>query len=72
MKALISPEEFIFNPNNGNPLGQRVVQFSVDEEIFPVAEPLKWVNCDPNTSENVYYDAIDEKFKLIPELIKKP
>lgn len=69
MKALVSPNEVVLDPNTGAPLGQRVAQ--VLEESFPVAPPLFWVPCgDEVNADQYYYDPADETVKLIPEYIE--
>lgn len=44
MKALISPIE-----NN------RVVQVEVEENIFPIAEPLYWIDCPDDCTTDWTY-----------------
>lgn len=62
MKALISPNEFIYTAN-GSILGSRIAQTS--SNIFEVAPPLFWVNCpDDCVSYSYYYS--DGQFYAIP------
>lgn len=65
MKALISPNEQV-NGANGY-LGQRIAQVEPNENIFPVAPPLYWLDCndDVNASE-YYFDNNDDLIKKIP------
>ena len=58
MKALISPLE----PRGG---GFRVAQ--VEQEEFPVAPPLFWVDCDESiTAEMAYVDGVFVDFNPVP------
>lgn len=66
MKALISPNEFCvlivakrlqdgtveFTEEQG---GQRVAQVELDENIFPVAEPLFWISCSNDCNPNDWH-----------------
>lgn len=49
MKALISPNEPI-RDLNGNVIGARIVK--VSENSFPVPEPLYWLNCGTEVTQN--------------------
>lgn len=67
MKALISPNEKIFDPNTQEELGWRVAQVS---EPFEIAPPLFWVYCaDDLIANEWYYDPADQQIKLIPPYI---
>ena len=71
MKALISPNEMILNPNTQAPLGVRVCDI-VDIE-FEVAEPLFWVSCEPDvTGDTHFYDVGLSEFDRIPEYVPPP
>lgn len=52
MKALISPNENSYS-YDGTLLGSRVAQ--VNNEIFPVAPPLFWVDCPNNCVADLWY-----------------
>ena len=43
MKALISPNEKVTD-FEGN-IGERIAQVEPDANVFPVAQPLHWVDC---------------------------
>lgn len=61
MKALISTIE----PRE---TGYRVAQVVQDENTFPVASELMWVDCaDDVVADQFWYDPADETFKPIPE-----
>jgi len=82
MKALISPIE-IFNLiwvsswNEDTPVHseilncQRVAQVEQDNNTFPVAEPLHWVDC-PNdcVADQWYYK--DGNVQIKPQDVEKP
>jgi hypothetical protein len=54
MKALISPNEIVYNyATPPVQIGVRIAQTSVEE--FPVAEPLYWVDCADTVDANTYY-----------------
>lgn len=60
MKALISTQE----PRE---TGYRVAQVSPDNEIFPVAPQLYWVDCpDDLQADQKWYDPADQQFKDFP------
>lgn len=64
MKALISPNEILYLPNNET--GQRVAE--VSETAFEVATPLFWVACADDVMPDVwYYDPTDQQIKLVPQ-----
>jgi hypothetical protein len=55
--ALISPEEFIYNKDRMQ-IGIRIAE--VRQDVFEVAPPLYWVECDDIvTAENWYYNGAD-------------
>lgn len=61
MKALISTIE----PRFG---GYRVAQVEQDEQTFPVAVDLMWVDCaDDVVADQFWYDPQDETIKPNPE-----
>jgi hypothetical protein len=79
MKALINPNENVQYISSWNPpvepskmwipnytiCGERVCQ--VQEEEFPVAPPLFWMDCaDTVTAEAYCYDATNQTIILIP------
>lgn len=60
MKALISSLE----PRE---TGYRVAQLEKDEDIFPVADGLFWVDCaDDLDKDRMWYDPQDQSFKPLP------
>ena len=64
MKALISPNEIVQETY------QRVVQVVEDSLVFEVAEPLNWVDCPNNISQDNYaYDLANKNFiRITPEV----
>lgn len=68
MKALISSNEKVIDPNTNVVIGERVAE--VSENQFEVAPPLFWVVCADNVLPDVYYyDPVDQQIKLAPEPI---
>jgi hypothetical protein len=60
MKALICPNEPIQN-------GYRIAQVESDNSIFPVAEPMYWMDCSAEVVPDVwYYDPADQAIKENP------
>lgn len=60
MKALISTIEPV-------QAGYRVAQVEQNENVFPVAEGLFWVDCaDDVVADQFWYDPADETIKPIP------
>lgn len=60
MKALISKIEPVES-------GYRVAQVEQDENIFPVAVDLEWIDCPDGTEkDHHWYDPADGQFKLNP------
>jgi hypothetical protein len=70
MKALISPNEFftlswisswnevdgVWQPVYSEILGcQRVAEVQPDNKIFPVAEPLYWLDCPNDCKADIWY-----------------
>jgi hypothetical protein len=53
MKALISPNELVYLPDGV--IGQRVAEVKPDDQIFPVAEPLFWMDCADNVVADKFY-----------------
>ncbi len=53
MKALISPNEIVRISETVN--GQRIAQVMAADKIFPVAEPLYWMDCAPYVEADLYY-----------------
>lgn len=51
MKALISPEELIVNPDGST--GFRIAD--VTDSPFDIAAPLYWIDCDDTVQADVYY-----------------
>jgi len=69
MKALISPEEAVFNFDGTT--GYRVAE--VNETGFEVAEPLFWIDCaDDVVADQFYYDPSDSTIKPVPVKPKQP
>lgn len=67
MKALISPDEIVYNEITNEILGSRIAQIVSDNQIFEVAEPLFWVDCDIDIKEyKVYWDKTTETIKENP------
>jgi len=59
-KALISPNELVSN-------GYRVAQVEQAESIFPVADPLYWMDCDDEVvADQYWFDPTDNTIKAIP------
>lgn len=52
MKALISPNEPVFNPNTGEQIGVRVCEIQSQE--FEIAPPLFWVDCNESVVADQY------------------
>ena len=52
-KALISPNEKVFDPNTGAELGERVAE--VAQADFPIAPPLFWVDCADDVVAGFFY-----------------
>ena len=71
MFALISPNE-PFMDANGVVLGSRVVQ--VQDESFPIASPLFWIEIDSNFTINdkLYYKDDTIHSYTAPVLVKTP
>lgn len=64
-KALISPNEKVFDPNTNIELGERVAE--VAQTDFPVASPLFWVDCaDDVVADLFYYDPSSGAILLTP------
>jgi len=58
-KALISPNEPVLT-------GYRVAQVEPAENIFPVADPLFWIDCaDDVIADQFWYDPSDQQIKSI-------
>jgi hypothetical protein len=53
MKALISPDEIVYLPDGNT--GERVAQVEPDDKIFPVANPLFWMDCADNVVADQFY-----------------
>lgn len=65
-KALISPNE----PAQS---GYRVAQVEKAEKIFPVADPLYWINCDDDVvADQYWFDPVDGALKAIPNPVSQP
>lgn len=61
MKALISSIE----PRE---TGYRVAQVEANENVFPVADGMFWVDCaDDVVADQFWFDPSDETIKRIPE-----
>lgn len=64
-KALICPNEPV-NFFDGK-TGYRIAQTETAENIFPVADPLYWVDCaDEVMSDFWYFDPADSAIKAVP------
>jgi hypothetical protein len=71
MKALISPTEFIVDPNTNETIGVRVCD--IMDAAFEVAQPLFWVDCSDSVASNThYYDMASSTINLIPEYVPPP
>jgi hypothetical protein len=71
MKALISPNEVVVDPNTNEFIGVRVCDIMV--AAFEVASPLFWVDCpDGVTSNTHYYDVSSSTINAIPEYVPPP
>ena len=53
MKALISPQEKRTD-YEGN-VGERIAQVEPDANVFPVANPLHWVDCPDDCVADVWW-----------------
>jgi hypothetical protein len=53
MKALISPNEKVYLPDGS--IGERVAEVQPDDKIFPVGEPLFWVDCAEDVVADQFY-----------------
>ena len=53
MKALISPNEQVTD-YQGN-VGERVAQVESDNQTFPVANPLFWIDCPDDCVADVWW-----------------
>jgi hypothetical protein len=59
-KALISPNESKAN-------GYRIAQVEPAENIFPVADPMYWIDCaDDVVADQWYFDPTENTIKQIP------
>jgi len=68
MKALISPNENVLNPNTKKKIGVRVCEI-VDVE-FEVANTLLWVDCLEHIDVSTHcYDLEAKTFVDIPEFV---
>lgn len=64
MQALISPNENVYSLG-GELLGARVAE--VSENAFPIAPPLFWMSCAPDTvAVDVYYNRDTHTIEQIP------
>ena len=71
MKALISPNEVVVDPNTKETIGVRVCDIMSSE--FEVAQPLFWVDCPDGVSGGThFYDVNSSAFGVIPEYIPPP
>lgn len=52
--ALISPNETVFK-YDGTELGARVAQVELSENMFAVADPLFWIECDDAVVADQWY-----------------
>lgn len=60
-KALICPNESVTN-------GYRIAQVEPAENIFDVAEPMYWIDCDNAVVADLwYYDTKDRTIKENPQ-----
>ena len=60
-KALVCPNEPVT-------YGYRIAQVEPSENIFGVAEPLYWMNCDDNViADQWYFDTNDNVIKEVPK-----
>jgi hypothetical protein len=65
-KALVCPNEPVQN-------GYRVAQVEPAENIFGVAEPLYWLDCnDDVVADQWYYDTTDKTIKEVPKPVVQP
>jgi hypothetical protein len=66
MKALIASNEKVYLLDNS--VGERVAQVEPDDKIFPVANPLFWMDCADNVvADQFYYNGTE--ILPIPELV---
>lgn len=60
MKALICPNEPVQN-------GYRIAQVELSDKIFPVADPLYWIDCvDEVIADKWYFDTTENIIKQLP------
>lgn len=65
-KALISP-------NESKLTGYRVAQVEEVENIFPVADPLYWTDCDDQVvADQYWFDPSDSTLKEVPVKTVQP
>jgi hypothetical protein len=65
-KALISPIELVQS-------GYRVAQVVEVESIFPVADPLYWMDCDDQVvADQYWFDPSDSTLKEMPSPVVQP
>lgn len=68
MKALISSNEIVLNPNTQEPIGSRICDMV--EVEFEVAEPLFWVDLPDGVLNATHcYNLKLSTFLLIPEYV---
>lgn len=66
MKALISPNEPVIDPNTGIIIGQRIAE--VSEIAFEVAPPLFWMDCANDVrADQWYYDPTTQQIDPTPQ-----
>jgi hypothetical protein len=65
MKALISQNEKVYLPDDS--VGERVAQVEPDDKIFPVANPLFWIDCGDNVKADQFYYNGTEILPVIQE-----
>ena len=64
-KALICPNELVTYSDGSS--GYRVAQVEPAENIFPVADPTYWIDCDDAVNSGQYwFDPSDNTIKQIP------
>jgi hypothetical protein len=63
----IAMKKALICPNESKLTGYRVAQVEEVENIFPVADPLYWTDCDDQVvADQYWFDPIDSTLKEIP------
>jgi hypothetical protein len=64
----IAMKKALVCPNESKLTGYRVAQVEEVESIFPVADPLYWIDCDDQVvADQYWFDPSDNTLKEIPK-----